>query len=49
MRTAQWERMLSWKLSVYDAHLLGRKLPEKRGYIFSYYRIPAYSPLPGTE
>lgn len=33
----------------HDAHLLGRKLPEKRGYIFSYYRIPACSPLPGTE
>lgn len=31
--------------SVHNTHLL----PEKRGYIFSYYLSPAHSPLPGTE
>lgn len=27
--------------SVYDTHLLGYKLPENTGYIFSYYCIPS--------
>lgn len=41
MRKGQWEWMLSWQLSVYDTHLLGSKLPENKGCIFSYYCIPS--------